>query len=143
MSGVRCRFDEERLRNVYGMRLEQHRSVRLCYCHVQCWWDGPVDEAQAAHIWSVFDRKWREWRGRVADGQPCSSPGGGLKRPRDAEVMVEAAGGYGKGGERRLKGIVEETLAGSVAGAGGAQVSDTVPDSEDEEENRAVSCGNC
>ena len=138
------RFDEERLRNVYGVRLGQHRGVRLCYCHVQCWWDEAVDEAFAARIWDIFDEKWQEWRGRVKSGLPgraSMDPGHGVKRAR---TKAADALDQGVARERRLEGIAEEGIAADVAGAGGAQVSDMVPDSEDEEEeNRVVSCGNC
>lgn len=124
---------------MYGMRLGAHRSVRLCYCHVQYWWDGPVDEAQAAGIWARFDRKWQEWRGRVEAASAVPGAGTGVKRQRDCAETVRVC----EDGEMRLQKIVEEKIGGDVAGAGGARLSDTVPDSEDEEENRAVSCTNC
>lgn len=126
---------------MYGMRLGAHRSVRLCYCHVQYWWDGPVIEAQAAGIWALFDRKWQDWRRRVEAASAAPPAAAGVKRQRDcveAEPIKTC-----EGGEVRLQTLVEEKIAGEVAGAGGARLSDTVPDSEDEEENRAVSCTNC
>lgn len=104
-----------------------------------------MDDTKAARIWEVFDRKWQEWRNRVAAGASdgAAAAGEGAKRLRGEDAVAPGARKACRDGAQGLEGTSEGKLAGNVAGAGGAQVSDTIPDSEDEEENRVVSCTNC